>query len=874
MPWYKNAQGQPEWRDAAPAAAPTNTRYPQMPVDPAYPYKGQQAAADVAGKNASTEKTRTDTEITVKTAPAVVAKAGADAVKSGADANITGKQDATNAGVIGTAERSKAISQYQAALALDKSIAEMEKLFQAGPGSTPGVLGALDFLPLEANKRFDKAATAQRGTIRNALGLTGGEANTAGEATANLGAYLPDSWSYDEANRDTFNRLRDLRDKALRQSIQTLGGVPDVNGNVTPVDVGKMKDAVEVAPWYQRERERYGAPIVDPGSAPQPPAGGAGGTGPQMGLAQGEAFSTPDDIARAELMNKALSRPGVTLDDLVNTARSYGGRVTMQEIGEFNRLLEAKKQGHNVSFIPYASGRRNPISVAAGNILTSPLGTATATAVSGLGFNLLDAALPEQMQALRQLNPNAAAIGDVGGAIGGTMALSKLVRTATEKGLSRFAPNAANRLLSNSGRANLARNVATDTAYGTAYGANVEDNAALGGASAAVGSLGGNVAGRIIGAGIGGVTRTPFAQYLKDQGIDLTIGQQMGGTAKRLEDAAMSIPGPGDMIIARQQDSIRGLNEAAFREVGVTGYGDDAMEALGRNRQQAYTDSVAGRQYDLNDPQTVQDMQAALAARDGLAPDYASKFDIAVQNRIAGTPIGQTGQMTGEQYQQAMRGLNDYKNVQGASGFENDYRNAIGGVQSALRGVVERQTPEVIPALQQADQLYRSEKILQDALNRNRKDASGIGTDLFRPSDLTEAVFQNSKKYGGKAPFFELGRAAQNVIPSKLPDSGTARRALTAGIGTGGLAGLGAANSAGNQDASLTDILSGAGTGGMSALGIAALLSLGGTKAAQQALTKTLMERPQTLQNVGAALRKHQGLFGTAAVPLVIEASQ
>lgn len=703
-----------------------------------------------------------------------------------------------------------------------------------------------DYLPTSINDQFDKAGAQLSEKGLAAFKVPG---NTQSDRDAVM---------FDKANLPT-------------ASTKDLGIEEQLRGVRARVDEEFKSFGLEPPKWsgLGNTENRDAGP-----AAPVVTNNGSNGPGPQMGLAQGEAFSTPEDIARNDLMNKALARPNVTLEDLINTARGYGGRVTMQEIADFNRVLEAKRQGHNVSFVPQASGRRNPISVAAGNVLTNPLGTAAATAVSGLGFNLLDAALPEQMQALRQLNPNAAAIGDIGGAIGGTMALSKLVRTATEKGLSRFAPNTATRLLSNSGRANLARNVATDTAYGTAYGANVDDNAALGGASAAVGSLGGNLAGRIIGAGIGGVTRTPYAQYLKDQGIDLTIGQQMGGTAKRLEDAAMSIPGPGDMIIARQQDSIRGLNEAAFREVGVTGYGDDAMEALGRNRQQAYTDSVAGRQYDLNDPQAIQDLQAALAARDSLAPDYASKFDIAVQNRIAGTPIGQTGKMTGEEYQQSMRGLNDYKNVQGASGFENDYRDAIGGVQSALRGVVERQTPEVIPALQQADQLYRSEKILQDALNRNRKDASGIGTDLFRPSDLTEAVFQNSKKYGGKAPFFELGRAAQNVIPSKLPDSGTARRALTAGIGTGGLAGLGAANSASGENASLTDILSGAGTGGMSALGIAALLSLGGTKAGQKALTKTLMERPQTLQNVGAAIRKHQGLFGTAAVPLVIEASQ
>ena len=58
----------------------------------------------------------------------------------------------------------------------------------------------------------------------------------------------------------------------------------------------------------------------------------------------------------------------------------------------------------------------------------------------------------------------------------------------------------------------------------------------------------------------------------------------------------------------------------------------------------------------------------------------------------------------------------------------------------------------------------------------------GMNTEgVFTPAQLGMASRQNAKKFGGNyaspsRPFFDLQRAGQQVLPSKIPDSGTAGR--------------------------------------------------------------------------------------------------
>jgi hypothetical protein len=70
---------------------------------------------------------------------------------------------------------------------------------------------------------------------------------------------------------------------------------------------------------------------------------------------------------------------------------------------------------------------------------------------------------------------------------------------------------------------------------------------------------------------------------------DLTVGQQLGGPARAVEDAATSVPIIGDIINARRGESVRDFNRAAFRDVagqdvGVGNAAEAALEQLRRGR--------------------------------------------------------------------------------------------------------------------------------------------------------------------------------------------------------------------------------------------------------------------------------------------------
>jgi len=512
---------------------------------------------------------------------------------------------------------------------------------------------------------------------------------------------------------------------------------------------------------------------------------------------------------------------------------------------EYLKQYNDPKQPVNVTIPPVTvDDTRNMFERAAGTAVMNPVGTAVATGVSGLGLNALDAVLP-QMAQLRELNPNAAMVGDIGGSIGGSAALAKLGGAGMSKLLTQ-APELQKYIMSGGKGATFARNLLSDATQGAAYGAAVEGDPTGG----AISGVAGNVLGKTLGnAGdfiLRGADRAPTVQKLIDRyGVeDLTIGQQLGGAPKSIEDAATSIPIIGDVINARRGESIADLNKAAFREVGgqPMGYGDEGIAAVKAARIKAYDDAVAGKQFDLNDPLFTQDMVDALATRSQLTGEFADKFDLAVKNSIIDTPIGRSGTMSGPDYQQAQRKISGYKSETTKPGFEQDYRNALGGVGNVLREAVERQDPTLVPLLREADTMYRGEKILEDAIERAKMDPTGMGADVFTPGNLTQAVSASGRKYPGTPPLKELSRLAQNVIPSKMPDSGTARRAALTGLGLAGAGGVAGGGLGYSQETGLSG--EDAAYGAATTLTPLAILSLLGSRGGQRGLSKFMFDRP------------------------------
>lgn len=210
----------------------------------------------------------------------------------------------------------------------------------------------------------------------------------------------------------------------------------------------------------------------------------------QMAISSGERFSTEQDKAIAQAVNQTFAQGG-GVQDLVAAAQAAGAQIQPSDIETFQKAVEARATGQAVTFNPQRSGTRSPIAQAAGEALMTPAGTTLTGAVNAAGLGALSQFAGDQVQGLEALNPNAALIGEIGGAALGTAGLAK----GAAMGLQAVAPGLAGRLAGGGLAGAAGRELATDVAYGGIYGANTGEGALQGAALGAAGSLGGQALG-------------------------------------------------------------------------------------------------------------------------------------------------------------------------------------------------------------------------------------------------------------------------------------------------------------------------------------------------------------------------------------------
>jgi hypothetical protein len=735
------------------------------------------------------------------------------------------KPQLTQKPVLTAKERADALQAYNDSFALERVLASLQRQFEAGPGATKGLAGIQDYFPTAANKKFDDTGQQARGYIKRSLGFTGGEGNTLGESSMLYDPFLPNTSDKDARILNKFDAIQQLAQDARTKSIAILGGVPDANGNVTPVDQ----------------------------NAPLP---------------------VSKTVAQGKTRNEFSPELSLKVDALMNAGASAAEINAMLAANQFPPLdqatyEDAKKWIASNPGKPYfgANINRQVDNTLIERGLGSPLGSAAISAANMGSFGGLQALAPDAVRMSGEANPTSAMLGGIAGSMTGTGALAKL----GEGTLGRIAPF----LMKGGKGAQFGRNLATDAAYGGLYGGVTEGDPLSGAGVAALGSAGGQAVGSLIGRGIGGVARTPAAQFLTDRGVKgLTTGQQLGGWVKGLEDRLSGLNIIGDQVNARRLEGFRDYNAAEFADAGSkigfkpTGIADTGMQQLRDANSAAYKQALDPAQIDtLNDPQLVQDVaQARIAAsqipnvQPTMPRDYAEQ---SLMNRLQG-PVDPNGIMSGRSFQESYRGLaRDAR-----SRVNSDYGHEIGQAtrlgQDALAGALERQNPGAFAGFKAANETNRRISVLADAINRARKGGTTGEIDVFAPSQMIDAAAANAKKFPGGLDT-TLAKNAQEVMPNKVPDSGTAGRmalsalALPAIFGGGGVAA---------DQFGLTDDAAQRG------LAIGALLALGGTKGGQAALNKALFDRPQALSQVGSLIRKHKGLFGSASVPLALEAGK
>jgi hypothetical protein len=380
----------------------------------------------------------------------------------------------------------------------------------------------------------------------------------------------------------------------------------------------------------------------------------------------------------------------------------------------------------------------------------------------------------------------------------------------------------------------------------------------------------GAVAGGATSAAVGALARalspnvSPEVRTLMDAGVTPTPGQIMGGGAKRVEDAATSIPVLGDAIKNAQRRSFQDLNDAAINRALAPIGGALPAGTTGRAAID-YTQTQLGNAYEhvLNnmgaihpDQQFGQEMTQLAALTRNLPQQTADQFDRIIQNEVMGR-IDANGVMTPQNMKAAESNLGqivrgymrspDYDTRQMATAVEQ--------AQATLRQMVQRVAPP-----QASAQLQRINEGWANFM-RPQRAASMLGSDagVFTPEQLQSAVkaLDPSRNKGafarGDALMQDLSEAGKTVMGNKVPDSGTPlRHAVQAGL----------ALAAGHT---VAPGIVGSAVAPLAAVGGAAMLPYSAT--GQRLAAALLTQRPQGAQITADQLRALAPYLGAVTVP-------
>lgn len=639
----------------------------------------------------------------------------------------------------------------------------------------------------------------------------------------------------------------------------------------------------------------------------RPPGGGGGGPAPYAGNGPMPDLSASDSTGATVIGNGYNAVPNPEGQALYkqylglwaanasdNTIRKWSQKVYAQNANamqDVEAALKARSQGKKINFYP-SDGLLTKNVPANGGVMgtiadtaASPFGTFAANAGNQVG-----AGIPQYLagkasgnrdltdirfDTMNAQNPNAAVLGQLTGGAGGALLgeglagriISKL--PFVYKGMQGAERAAAIAPWGARGG---------DALYGGVSGATSNpDNPLIGGTEGAAFGLGGGMAGRgvtrAVGNSLTGVTNSGV-NYLNRAGIPLTFGQTVSGSGflgkaiKGTEDAFTSLPVVGDILAYARNRGIKKFNNAAFKEalgpitkdVPPTIREQGIEMGLGKVGD-AFDNALNGQNITIplgrNDP-FMQAVTAGAGSKTG-----SDQFIDVLGRNIA--PIANKGTISGREFQQLDRSIDGYTRkfdtlangtpvVPAQPGYE-PVAGAFRSMSGAMDDAVRTSNPALVPQYDAAKSAFRNTMILKDAVNRARGGGASGESGVFMPSQLSDAAAANSRIFGGtqgttNQPFFELTRAAQNIMPSKLADSGTARRLAVNGalFGAGG-----GAYAYGGEDAQ--------GAAGDTAMTLGGL-SLAMSPAGQRILRAMVLKRPDFVRRLGTTTLNNAAPYG------------
>ena len=318
-----------------------------------------------------------------------------------------------------------------------------------------------------------------------------------------------------------------------------------------------------------------------------------------------------------------------------------------------------------------------------------------------------------------------------------------------------------------------------------------------------------------MGAGLGGAfgkgSQLLFApivgkkvQALKDMGMkEFTPGQLVsdipfiGPMLQRGEQALSSVPVVGSLMKGGRQNAIEDFNRAVGNHVlqpmdealsKTTNVGHELADEVYNKVTNAYSEIAPKLKFNAKF-KDVETGETALNTLNNALNKVTENLDANQAKSVISTyrkfiidPLKSDLTMTGERFRQAESNLGNaaydaYK--AGNTTMGSAYRE----LQSNLRGMLAKQNPQNAEELSGIHESFKRWLRLEKAAAKR-----GAEEGVFTPSQFASSVesLGGRSSARGKALMQEQANAAEAVLGSKVPDSGTAERAMAGALLTGG----------------------------------------------------------------------------------------
>jgi len=309
----------------------------------------------------------------------------------------------------------------------------------------------------------------------------------------------------------------------------------------------------------------------------------------------------------------------------------------------------------------------------------------------------------------------------------------------------------------------------------------------------------GGVVGRGITSGLSRVLNpqtSKAARTLLDQDVTPTPGQILGGTARKIEESAKSIPFVGDAISQSEVRANQEFNRAAINKVleplgkKTKGFGQEAIGHARKLISQTYDDVLDK----LKPIKADNEFATALSNISNMSKSMTAAKQKQL-NRIIETEL--TGKITKD----GLMSPTTFKSIDSQLGrLAPNFRNSVDGdqrllgdalleVKSQLGKLAARTNPAHKVALNKANEAYAGLLRIENAAARNpTTDGVFSPAQLGMASKAMDNTLRKSATSRGEALMQDFASDGRDVLGANLPDSGTANRLLNALMLGGGYA--------------------------------------------------------------------------------------